>query len=239
MSTHWQSWNVRMAMRKIGGDGSFSRNRYSAGSRRNNTVRSLMPSIVWFDGEIQAYMAPKLANAMANTGALLMTIGRRSVRKSRRKRLAELTPYERDFYAQGVVVDKNGKVKRTRDPRSNVDPKKFPMLPGEPGGPARYTPAGNLDFKHSIFFGYDPATRSVVVGPVLLAGSGAQRRLVPQLLEEGGMAPVSYGPNHGRMAYLAARPTMRLAFAKALPRIEKQFSTAATMSGGNATISVE
>lgn len=215
----------------------------TGGSRGDNTVRSLMPDVVWFDGAIQDYMAPKLARGLGNAGALLMKIGRNSVRKHRRKRLAELTPYERDFYAEGAVqVDKKGKVKRSRNDRGQFtrafDANKFPMFPGEPGKPARYTPTGSLDFKHSIFFGYDKNTRSVVCGPILLAGSGSQRNLIPQLLEEGGMAPISYGPNHGRLAYIASRPTMRLAFAVAMPRIEKLFTNAATSSGASISIAV-
>lgn len=239
MSDIWSQF-VRFKM------GGFSpRMGKSAGGRReNNTVRSLMPDVVWFDGAIEDYMAPKLAIGLGNTGALLMRIGRNSVRKHRRKKLSELTPYERDFYAEGATqVDKKGRVKHSRNARGqftrSFDAKKFPMFPGAPGGPARYTPSGSLDFKHSIFFGYDKATRSMVCGPILLAGSGAQRRLVPQLLEEGGMAPISYGPNHGRMAYIASRPTMRLAFAKALPRIEKMFANAVTSAGASVSIAVE
>lgn len=218
--------SVRLAGRRVG-TGALGK---SKPWKEPNTMRSLTPQVVWFDGAIQEYMSPKIARAMGDTGALLMTIARRSTRKHRRKKLAELTPYERDYYAGGAVtVDKRGRVKRARNARgqfaAGFDKSKFPVMPADPGSPARFTPgsATSLDYRNTILFGYDPVTRAVVAGRVKLAGSGAQRRLIPQLSEEGGMAPVSYGPHYGRMAYIAARPTMRLAMAVALPRIERLF----------------
>lgn len=219
----WMALQTRMARRQIGSGGTSRRAFVEGRNPGRNSIRSLTPGIVWFDGAIQDYMAPKLAKPLGDTGALVMTIARRSTRPHRRKRLAELTAYERDYYAPhvGKSVMVRGRVRHVKLTRA--DSKLFPMMPSQPGEAARYTPNGPIDAKHTILFGYDPATRSVVCGRILLAGRGSRQANVPQLLEEGGQSTISYGPHDGRSTYLTARPTMRLALAVALPRIEKLF----------------
>lgn len=60
--------------------------------------------------------------------------------------------------------------------------------------------------KRFIFFSWDPATRSVFIGPEKLDIKGD----VPHLLEHGGM-----GDNNGERVFYKSRPTMQLALDEA------------------------
>lgn len=81
-----------------------------------------------------------------------------------------------------------------------------------PGNPP-FSHTGLL--KHFIFFGYDPATDSVVVGP-----AGFKRSNVPHVLEYGGVTTVTRfrrGKIERRRVRIAPRPYMGPAFDKNLP----------------------
>lgn len=244
----WNEWaNRAHRYGQSGRRGMSDRERFSrylagesVGSGRNHTMRDLTLDVVWFSDDIQRYMTAKSAKALGDAGALIMTIARRSTRKHRKKWIGEMTPYEKDYFAPGWSVLSS---RVHRQLRKNAE--EWPNKPGDPGSPANYTPssATSLDFRNTILFGYDANTQSLVVGRVKLASRRAQSALVPQLIEHGGYAPISYGPNQGRRAYVAARPTMRLALGKALPRIERFFADSNTQAahstqGGLATIRI-
>ena len=188
-------------------------------------MRGLTVGMVWFDGAAEAYLTPRLARALGKTMMQIRKIARRSIRPHRRKRLGELTPYEREFYAP------QGRDKRGRFAKREYDKKRLPMQPGAPGEAPRYSPNARYGFNYrdSVLAVYDPQTASGVCGPVIDAGSGSQRRMIVKTLEDGGMQPISYGPQVGRMTYIKSRPLMKLALAAARPYIAANFQDLDTL----------
>jgi len=91
--------------------------------------------------------------------------------------------------------------------RSSIRRRKVVSRPGQP--PSSHT--GLL--KRFIFFGYDPARHSVVIGPVALARSDGK---APSLLEHGGMSRRA-----GRAVRYRRRPFMGPAMTKELPGLPK------------------
>lgn len=138
-----------------------------------------------------------------------------------------------NFFDRAVVIEAAGKARvrvlskfgayvRTRA-RSSIRKRKKPSKPGQP-------PSSHLGLlKQFLFFGYDRATASVVIGPALInRGSGA-----PETLEHGGTADVEHarwvsGPKYGNRRQritethrvkIAARPFMAPALRAELPRL--------------------
>jgi hypothetical protein len=73
----------------------------------------------------------------------------------------------------------------------------------------------------NIWFVFDPAQRSVVVGPLKLNGSrleGSNRQTVPSLHELGGTAVVGGRRKRKRRAKYAPRPFMGPAMERELPK---------------------
>lgn len=107
-------------------------------------------------------------------------------------------------------LSKFGAFVRTRS-RSSIRKRKATSKPGQP--PTSRT--GLL--KKFIFFSYDEATKTVVIGPAAFRAN----TVAPELLEKGGTALVSpritrkWQPP--RLAKYAARPYMQPAFAAELP----------------------
>lgn len=106
------------------------------------------------------------------------------------------------FFDRKVVIDavdratrkalsKAGAFIRTRS-KSSIRSRKKVSAPGSP--PSSHTG----DLKKRIFFGYEPATKSVVVGPVRFRAGEA-----PRLLEFGGQARRR---SHGKTRAVAYRP---------------------------------
>lgn len=91
--------------------------------------------------------------------------------------------------------------------RSSVRRRKAAAPPGSP--PSSHT--GLL--KKFIFFGYDPAARSVVIGPERLGRRGAGT--VPSLLEHGGGTTLE----GGQPAHYRPRPFMGPAFEREQPKL--------------------
>lgn len=89
--------------------------------------------------------------------------------------------------------------------------KKARSKPGEP--PRAHKQFGAL-LRRLIYFGYDPSTDSVVVGPIRAKGGKA-----PNLQEFGGRA--RWG---GKMVTLPARPFMAPALAKEEPKLPSYWS---------------
>ena len=97
-----------------------------------------------------------------------------------------------------------------RTARSSIRKRKRTSAPGAP--PSSHT--GLL--KKFIFFGYDPAKRSVVIGPERLSQKG--RGEAPHLLEYGGTGTVERRGKR-RRAKVRARPFMGPAFEKEEPKL--------------------
>lgn len=99
-----------------------------------------------------------------------------------------------------------------------------PSKPGRP--PNRHE--NPLLYKR-LFFAYDPATDSVVVGPEGFAGSDA-----PSVLEFGGTVSVPRRrgrPGGATTARVEERPYMGPAFAKALPKMSEPWAN--SIGGGS------
>ena len=107
------------------------------------------------------------------------------------------------------VLSKFGAFVR-RTARSSIRKRKRISEPGSP--PSSHT--GLL--KKFIFFGYDPAQRSVVIGPERLSQKG--RGEAPHLLEYGGTGTVERRGRR-RRAKVRARPFMGPAFEKEEPKL--------------------
>lgn len=107
------------------------------------------------------------------------------------------------------VLSKFGAFVR-RTARGSIRSRRKPAPPGAP--PSSHT--GLL--KKFIFFGYDPAQRSVVIGPARLGGRGYGE--APSILEYGGQTTiVSHGKR--KKATYRARPYMVPAFEKEKPKL--------------------
>jgi len=106
--------------------------------------------------------------------------------------------------AERQVLSRFGAFVRTRV-RSMIRKRRAPSAPGQP--PSSHT--GLL--KRFIYFVYDAARRSVIIGPIRLA---SKRGDAPELLEEGGLAV-----RRGKPAAYRPRPYMGPAFSAELPRV--------------------
>lgn len=74
--------------------------------------------------------------------------------------------------------------------------------------------------KDGIFFGYDEASKTVVIGPVLVSAKGrANGKTVPQTLEEGGVITIVSKNGRTRQANIDPRPYARPALEANLPRL--------------------
>jgi hypothetical protein len=107
------------------------------------------------------------------------------------------------------VLSKFGAFVR-RTARSSIRKRKKPSSPGSP-------PSSHIGLlKKFIFFGYEPAKRSVVIGPVRLSQQG--RGEAPHLLEYGGSTKVEHRGKRKR-AKVRPRPFMGPAFEKEQPKL--------------------
>ena len=100
-----------------------------------------------------------------------------------------------------------------RTARSSIRKRKKVSQPGKP-------PTSRTGFlKRFIYFGYDPANQSIVVGPIRLNSKVGD---APQALELGGKSTVVSGLKKKRKkktVNIAARPFMRPAMEKELPKL--------------------
>lgn len=106
------------------------------------------------------------------------------------------------------VLSRFGAYVRTSG-KSSIRKRKAVSEPGSP--PSSHV--GTL--RRLIFFGYDPASRSVVVGPVPFGGEAE----APPLLEYGGRARRKDRRGRLRAAAYRQRPFMGPAFAKEQPKL--------------------
>jgi len=113
-----------------------------------------------------------------------------------------------DASARRVLSKFGAFVRRTA--RSSIRKRKNPSAPGDP--PSSHT--GLL--KRFIWFGYEPAKRSVVIGPARLTQKG--RGEAPSLLEYGGTTRLERRGKRKR-AKVRPRPFMGPAFEKEEPKL--------------------
>ena len=122
-------------------------------------------------------------------GAFVRKTARRSIRKPRKKRVAEFNDFEKIQYRKTGYR---------------------PLASSEPGKPPR-NQTGRL--KDTIFFWYDRNEQSVIIGP---SHSGGFDRM--GALEHGGLTM-----SRKRAFHIRARPFMRPALAKELPKLDKMW----------------
>ncbi len=145
------------------------------------------------------------AQGASRWGAFVRRTARTSIRKARRKTMAELTTDERQRFRIYESLNRRGELHGQSKP-------KLPLASSKPGEPPRSIRG---DLKQFLFFAYDPERRSVVVGPAKLNGKQGN---APQVLEEGGYAVT----HRGERVRIEERPYMDPAFDKnihALPRM--------------------
>jgi len=131
------------------------------------------------------------------------------------------------FFDRQIVIDAVGRASAKnlsqagsfirQSARSSLRRRKKVSPPGEP--PSVHTQDRVATLKN-IWFVFDPARRSVVVGPLKLNGSklhGSNRATVPSLHELGGAAVVG-GRKRKRRAKYAPRPFMGPAMERELPK---------------------
>lgn len=97
--------------------------------------------------------------------------------------------------------------------RRSLRPANYGVPPSAPGQPPRSRTGLLRDF---IFFGWDPATRAVVVGPARLLGRRMGR--APSLLEYGGVASAMIAGRRRKIRH-PARPYIRPAFSRVKERL--------------------
>lgn len=113
-----------------------------------------------------------------------------------------------DRTTRGVLSKFGAFVRRTA--RSSIRKRKKPSAPGSP-------PSSHIGLlKKFIWFGYEPAKRSVVIGPARLSQAG--RGEAPHLLEYGGTGTVERRGKRKR-AKVRPRPFMGPAFEKEQPKL--------------------
>lgn len=135
-------------------------------------------------------------------GALVRVTAKRSMRRARQLKLAEMTKEQRRKY-----YIKSGIAKSQGEPRP-----KRPLAPSEPGEPPRRRVGYISKF---LFFAYEQSERSVVVGPAQLdAPTGA-----PEVLEEGGYVETRQGS-----VRISQRPYMKPAFDKHIDKLPRMIS---------------
>jgi len=108
-----------------------------------------------------------------------------------------------------IVTDRRGNKRRVE-------------IPSEPGSPPRSGPQRLL--KDFIFFAYDPAALSVVIGPEKLNSKDTG---APEILEYGGQTTIVGGKKRlSRTIRIKPRPYMTPAFEATLPRLPKFWTEA-------------
>lgn len=145
---------------------------------------------------------------LSRIGHWIMQDARWSLRPARRKTLVEMSLKERRTYEKDVRV---ARARGRRRPRR-------PFRPSRAGHPPRVRPGSLL--KRRLFFGWDFATSSVVIGPEKLSG----RRDVPHALEHGGNVPTSRSVERETglgSYYMEPRPLMGPALERAQDEMPK------------------
>jgi hypothetical protein len=143
-------------------------------------------------------------------GAYVRITSRGYIKKARRMTQRDLDPEARKKYRRACAIALYyGRAK--------------PLLPykaSEPGKPPKSI-TGLL--KKFIFYSYDRATHSAVIGPALLnSPTGA-----PATLEFGGTAELTGGPDRGQTIDVKPRPYMKPAFELGLKQLDRFWTEAA------------
>ena len=78
--------------------------------------------------------------------------------------------------------------------------------------------------KELLFFSYDEASKSVVIGPAIFRQASRKNYLVPSVLEMGGTVPAKQRGNRIVPTQIAPHPYMNPALRKELPKFSQTFA---------------
>ncbi|HUS46163.1 MAG TPA: hypothetical protein VM219_09070 [Phycisphaerae bacterium] len=153
---------------------------------------------MFFDRRPVLHAADKAKRqVMSKAGAFIRTAAKSSLKSAPQKTLAEMSAEEREIYAIRIRKAERRGRRKPRRPERRSRPGRPPLLHMRPS-----------PLKRLIYFGYDRAADSVVVGPLRFG-----RRPGADVLERGGTARI-----RGRRRRVAARPFMGPALAQELPK---------------------
>lgn len=136
---------------------------------------------------------------LSKLGAFIRQRAKSSIKPARQMRLSEMTEEQRKAYRRRVALAQHYGWPKPKKPRAS-------SKPGEP--PRSHTKR----LRKFIYFGYDPAAKSVVVGPV-----GFRNSRAPEALESGGTATV--GKKQKRTVTIHRRPYMAPAMRAELSKL--------------------
>lgn len=169
----------------------------------NVGIRMNIESAKWFffdRAHVEEKIGKRAVKALSRFGAFVRTRSKTSMKRARRKTLAEMSPREKRIHAIRV---------RAAQKRGASTPKR-PFKPSKPGEPPRVR-AGTL--KRHVYFGLEPQRKNVVIGPILFEPeSGA-----PEILEHGGVT------RNRRRAKVEPRPYMRPAFDREIDNLPRHW----------------
>jgi len=150
---------------------------------------------------VQRQMDQARRKALVVGGALIRTVAKNSIRKATRMKANALDPDAREKFDRRVLF-----AKKAGRPKP-----KLPLASSKPGDPPR-SRSGLL--KNKMVFRYDPASKSVVIGPEEI-DFGTRAR---STLESGGRNEAGH--------YVAPRPYMRPAEARTRSQYVQQWKNA-------------
>lgn len=142
---------------------------------------------------------------LSKFGAFVRRRARSSVRRPRRKTLAEMSPEERASFELAKRISKY---------EGRPAPKK-PLASSRPGEPFRDVTG---EARKNILFGYDPDRHSVVTGIRKTKSGGAV-----EALEYGGTSRITGGRDKGKLVYIEPRPVVNPARDEELPGLPAMF----------------
>ena len=160
-----------------------------------------MKTVTFFDDKrVLAAASKAQRTSLVRSGAFIRTVARRSMKKGRMLRPDEMDPSQRRAWETRVAIARRqGKPKPQRPRKSSA-----------PGSPP-HVRSGQL--KRRLFFGWDTAARSVVVGPAKY-----KRGIAPSVLEYGGT--VKYRKKSYRVE---PRPYMKPALHEEIKRMPRRW----------------
>lgn len=181
----------------------------SAQFRLRTVVRS------FFDRDVvMRAMDSQTRQTLSRFGAYVARRAKSLIRPARQLPLGEMSADELLQYRIAQAAAK----------RAGRAAPKRPLASSKPGEPPRSI-LGYL--RRFIYFGWDPATHSVVIGPALFGGASGT---APRVLEEGGMT-VNY---KGKTLTIKPRPFMSPAFQAELVELPKIWQQSVSSFSGAA-----
>jgi len=158
---------------------------------------------------------------LSRAGSFIRTAAKSSLKRARQKGLGEMTAEERERYEIRRAIARRKGLRTPRRPERVSEPGQPPFLHVRPS-----------PLKRLIYFAYDPARDSVVVGPLRFGPAGAEA------LEYGGPVCVRRTGRtvrtRRRRVRIRARPFMRPALGKGLEDLKRKGRTSLPLSACNA-----